>query len=158
MGTDEGEEERPWLFVVRVFFQTLFGFLGIADIVLLVGRVACSGRVDASATLAYGRIVTQAAEGIADSIYHVKGLVLLRKPIVIVLAAEVELADQVDGVTRISDFVVPGAFRAIVGKGIVPVADFVNVLAGCEGGSGRNADRAGCISSRKARSASGQGI
>src|SRR6266849_1940646 len=59
--------------------------------------------------------------------------------------AEMQLADRYHAVAALAQQVMPGGHRAVVGVGIVPEADLVDVLADGEARARRNAYRAGGI-------------
>jgi hypothetical protein len=66
---------------------------------------------------------------------------LIGKSVVILLRAEVQFADRDDAVTRFTQMVMPARDRPIIGIGVIPKPDLMNVLAGCECRARRNANR-----------------
>ena len=83
---------------------------------------------------------------------------LLGEAVVIVFASKMEFADEIDGESSVSDFVVPSTLASVVGECVVPIANFVHVFAGCERSAGGDANRAGGVCSGETSAASGESI
>jgi len=104
------------------------------------------------------RIPSDGAERVSDAANHMKGLVFLGEAVVIFLASEMEFSDEIDGFACVAQLVMPSPFRTVVGEGVVPVSDFVHVLAGCERGPRGYANGACRIGSAESRASGGEGI
>ncbi len=130
---------------------------------------AIVGRVHALAgTGEFGHLVGTAALGhvliaheakkIALAVDDMHADLLVGKAVVVLRAAEVQLADGDDLVAAVAQQVVPARRLPVVGDGVVPVAGLVNVLAGGKRRPGRHADGRGCVGVREQRAPSRQRV
>ena len=90
------------------------------------------GFEDSTALVPVGRIVAKAAQYVPDAVHDMKRIDLFGEPMIGALPLEVELADRINQVSSLSQFVIPPASGAVVGQAVVPVADFMNVAARIE--------------------------
>ena len=142
MGAHEGEEQHPRFRLAGVSAQPLDRVGGVALVVGQVGGVAGAGRQYAAAGVAARRVVAHAAQQVAEPFHHVQRLDLVAEAVVVGAAAEVQLADRIDGKSLAAQVMAPARHAAVVGHAVVPAADFVHVAAGGQRGAFRYADRA----------------
>jgi hypothetical protein len=103
-------------------------------------------------------VVADQAEQVALAFVDVHRNDFFREAVVLAGLAEVQLADRGDAVAGLPEQVVPGRRLAVVGVGVVPVADLVDVLAAGEARARRDADRAGGVGRAEARAARGERV
>ncbi len=101
--------------------------------------------MDAFAFVAERWIVSDGAEGVAYAFYHVEGIYFSGESIVVFGAAEVEFSNGVYVVALFPEAVVPAWDASVVGEGVVPVANLVDVAPGGQGGASGYADGAVCV-------------
>ena len=147
----ERQEQRPRPLVIGVRAQPADGVLAIADVVLLIGRVSRSGFFDRAAPIAAQRAIADAAGRVADAVHDMQRLDFAPEAVVVFAAAEVQLADGVDHETGLVQPMAPARHAPMIRKAVVPVAEFVHVAAGRQGGARRHTDRAIGVGVREAR-------
>ena len=154
----ERHEQHPGLRVGGVAVQPVHGVGGVALVVGQVGGVAGPGPQHAAAGVAPRRVVAHAAQQVAQPLHHVQRLDLGAEAVVVRRAAEVQLADRVDGEPLVAQVMPPAPDAAVVGEAVVPAADLVDVAAGGQRGASRHADRAVGVGAGEAGAAPRQGV
>ena len=157
----ERHEQHPGLVCVlrRLLVQP---DLGLGRDVAVVARVdGLTGPRHAGhlpGTLAHREIVANEAHQVALGLDDVHRDALHVEAVVVVGGAEVQLADGLHAMAALPEMVVPRRRGALIGVGVVPVADLVGVLAGREGGAGRDADRVAAVRVREPHATRGQRV
>ena len=157
----ERHEEHPGLVAMlrRFLVQPDLRFGRDVPVVARVDGLAGSGHAGhLPGALAHRKVVADQAHEVALALDDVHGDPLHVEAVVVAGGAEMELADGLHSMAALPEMVVPGWCRALVGIGVVPVADLVGVLAGREGGAGRYADRVAAVRAREARTACGEPV
>ena len=150
----ERHEEHPGLVAVlrRLLVKPNLSLGRDVAVVAGVDGLAGSGHArHLPGALAYGEGIAHQAHEVALAVDDVHGDALDVETVVVRGGAEVELADGLHPVPAFAEVVVPRRRGALVGVGVVPVADLVGVLAGREGGAGRDADRVAAVRVREAQ-------
>ena len=158
MGADEGDEQNPGGLVIPMCLEPAAGPVCRLRVVLLIGRCPRAGAVDPGTLLAEWRILPDAAQDVAHAVHDVEGIDLLGEADVVLLAAEVELADGIHAMALAPEAVAPARHAAVIGTAVVPVADLVDVATGCQGGPRRYADGTGGVGRREPRAPVGQAV
>ena len=158
MWRDKRQEQDPGFFIVRMISQPGDGIITIADVVGLIGRWSGSRFVDTNAGVPDQRAVADAAGGFADALDNVQRFDFARETVVVFAAAEVQLADGIDLISRFFQAVHPALLAAIIRNSIVPIADLMHVFARCQRCARRNTDGAICVGVVEARARGRQPI
>src|SRR5262249_44460261 len=146
MRGDERDEQHPRLVAIfrRLLVQPDLRAGGDLAIVLRVGRLAGAGHArHLVGGAAHRQVIADEPEQIAFALDHVHRHDRFGEAAVVLVGAEVELADRDHAMPGVAQAVMPARDRAVVGVGVVPEADLVDVVAGGEGGARRDADRGG---------------
>ena len=157
MRAHEGQKHDPRSVRVLARFLAQPDLSARGDLAV-VGRVhalagACHPRHLVRAASLWHVLVTHEAQQISFAVDDVHSDLLVGEAVVVVLAAEVELADRNHMVTAIAQQVMPARHAAVVGHGVVPGADLVHVLAGGERRPRGNAHWAGRVGAFEQRAA-----
>ena len=157
MRAHEGDEQHPRLGFVfgRLLAQPDLSARGDLAVVGGVHALAGTGHLGhLVGAAALGHVfVSHQAQEIAHAVEDVHADLLVGEAVVVVLAAEVQLADRDDLVAALPQQMMPARDRAVVGDGVVPGADLMHVLAGGECRARGHAHRAGRIGVREQRAA-----
>jgi hypothetical protein len=159
MRAHKRDEEHPWLSVLALGAFAEPRLRGPSDpiiVVLVAGLPATGVGGEAQGSLAPWWRIAQHADGITDPIHDVQRHVLFAEAVVVLGAAEVQLADRIDAMTRRSQPVCPGGDAAVIGVGIIPKANVVHVAPGMETGARGYADRRIAVGIGKAQAAACQ--
>jgi len=139
---DKADEEHPGTLVVGVLTNPGGGTLPVRRVVPDVGGVARARLFDARPFVALRGDVPDTPEDVPLGRDDVQGVYFLAEPVVVPgLTPEMKLPDGVDPIPLGPDRVVPTRCLAVVGLGVVPITDLMDVPAGCQGGSRGYANR-----------------
>ena len=157
----ERHEEHPGPLAMfrRLLVQPDLGFGRDVPIVARVDGLARPGHTrHLPGSLANGKVVADQTHEVALALDDVHRDPLHVEAVVVSGGTEVKLADGFHPMSALAEVVVPGGRRALVGIGVVPVTDLVRVLAGCEGGAGRYADRVAAVRAGEPHPARGEPV
>src|SRR6266581_3075878 len=157
----EGHEQHPRLAGVLGALLAQPDLCARADLFVIesVGRLAWSGhRSHFSRSAAPWHILPHQAQQIPLALDDVHGYLLFGKAVVFVWPAEMQLSDRDYAVAVLTQQVMPGGHRAVVGVGVVPEADLVNVLPDGEARARRDANGARGIGVGEDRAARREGV
>jgi hypothetical protein len=158
---DERDEQHPRLVAVlrRLLAQPDLRARGDVPVVLRVRRLSRSRHArHLVGGAAHRQVVADQAHQVAFALDHVHRHDGLGESAVVVVGAEMELADRHRLVAGLAQAVVPARDRAVIWIGVVPEADLVDVFAGRERRARRDADRRGRPAGGKPRAAPGQQV
>ena len=145
MRADERDEEAPGLLGRRcgLALKPADGLVADVAVVAQIGGIAFAGVTgELPRRHPLGRRPAQHALDVAFAVQHVERKDLVVEAVRVVAAPVVQLADRIAPVAGLVKAVAEGGRRAGIGKGVVPIADLVDITARGKARPRRHADRA----------------